>query len=163
MVTWSARQIWKSMNKQQRLDAALALFSDERLNRTERFQSLAPWIAGQGLRIQFLESLPKARRASLLATTAVPEETAAQLVLSHHLVNKRPLLGRFLDLLGIKHNDGLVDQEADLKPDREKLPGAVQTIRQEFPAEDVDLYLRALLSADPEGWKGLEELVSPPE
>lgn len=154
-MTWTARQIWKSMTNDQRLAAAEALFSDERLDRMQRLQALAPWLVAQGMRPQFLETLPRARRAALLARGGVPEETAAQLLLSLHIVARRPLLTLFLDQLGIKHEGGLVDGEEALRPDPAKLPQAIAAVRKEFPPADVELYFLTLLAADPDAWQGL--------
>lgn len=161
-MTWTARQVWKAMSREQRLQAAEALFADERLDKPSRLQALAPWMVAQGLRLQFLDSLPRARRASLLASSGLPEETAAQVLLSFHLVARRPLLARFLDLLGVKHKDGLVEEDQDMRPDPAKLPEAILVMRREFPPEDVDVYFRTLVAADPEGWEALAEEIAPP-
>lgn len=161
-MAWTARQIWKGMSRDQRLRAAEALFADQRLDKVQRLQALAPWIVAQGLRPQFLDSLPKARRASLLAGSGLPEETAAQVLLSFHLVAQRPLLSRFLDLLGVKHQEGLVEDDQEMRPDATKLPEAAAVMRREFPGEDVDLYFRTLVAADPEGWEPLIREVTAP-
>jgi hypothetical protein len=150
------------MSREQRLQAAEALFADERLDKPSRLQALAPWMVAQGLRLQFIDSLSRARRASLLANSGLPEETAAQVLLSFHLVARRPLLARFLDLLGVKHKDGLVEEDQDMRPDPAKLPEAIAVMRREFPAEDVDVYFRTLVAADPEGWGALAKEIAPP-
>jgi hypothetical protein len=66
-------------------------------------------------------------------------------------------MGRFLDALGIAHEDGLIKQD-DVKPDPAKLEPAVAALR-EFPPEDVRLYLTTLLCQDPETWSGLDDIV----
>jgi hypothetical protein len=156
-MSWTARQVWKSMSKPDRALAANALLADPRLDRAARFEALAPWIATQRIRPSFLESLPKTRRAELIASSALPEQTAAQALLSLHLVDRREMLKRFMDHMEIPHQDGLVNDEHELKVDLAKLPGAVAKLRSEFDPEAVVLYFRTLVASDPETWKPLIE------
>ena len=67
-------------------------------------------------------------------------------------------MGRFLDALGIEHENGLI-KEDDVKPDPAKLAPAVAALAREFPADDVRLYLTTLLCQDPETWGGLNGIV----
>jgi hypothetical protein len=68
------------------------------------------------------------------------------------------MMAAFLDALGIAHEDGLI-KEDDVKPDAEKIAGAVEQLRSRFPKEDVELYLNTLLCQDPETWGALGESV----
>ena len=61
------------------------------------------------------------------------------------------MMGTFLDALGIKHENGLIEED-DVKPDAEKLGPAVDKLKSEYPAEDVRLYLETLKCQDPETW-----------
>jgi len=163
MALWTARQIWSAMPKDRREAAALALWEDENLNRQARLTCLAPWLAARGIRPQFLEQMPKTRRARLLAEGGAPEDTAMQALLSFHLRERRPMLGRFLDALGIEHENGLIKDGAQFEPpDAEKVAAAVGTLRAEFPAEDVDVYLRTLTASDPETWANVATLAGEP-
>jgi len=63
-------------------------------------------------------------------------------------------MGAFLDALGLKHDNGLIEDD-DAKPDAEKIGPAVETIAAKYPAEDVSLYLTTLVCQDPETWGGL--------
>ena len=69
------------------------------------------------------------------------------------------MMGRFLDLLGIEHEDGLIKEDS-VKPDPTKLAPAAATLGAEFPADDVRLYLTTLVCQDPETWSGLEGIVA---
>ncbi len=162
---WTARQIWKTMPKEQRNAAARALFEGDQVSREDRYSALAPWLASRGLRLSYLEQLPRPRRAALLAEGGLPEETAMQVLSSYHLAHRRPLLARFLDLLGIPHDDGVFKDPDGLDPavlTAEKLADAVKTLRAEFPTEDVDLYVRTLTAQDPLTWEGLKDLAGTP-
>ena len=47
-------------------------------------------------------------------------------------------------------------------PDAGKLAPAAAQLGEQFPAEDVSLYLNTLLCQDPETWGGLKEIVASP-
>ncbi len=154
MVT--ARQIWKSLDRQRREELALALWEDPRLDRLERAAALAPWLQVRGMRATYLAKLPRQRRASLMAEGGLPEETASQVLMSFHLTHRRDLLGRFLDLLGIAHDQGVITDAEDVEPpDAEKIKPAIAELKKEFPAADVELYLKTLVSSDPLTWEAV--------
>jgi hypothetical protein len=66
-------------------------------------------------------------------------------------------MGAFLDALGIQHENGLIKDD-DVKPDPEKLGSAAAQIAEQFPPEQVSLYLSTLLCQDPGTWGALEGL-----
>lgn len=165
MALWSARQIWKTMPKEQRAAAALSLWEGNQVSKEDRYAALAPWLAARGFRLSYLEQLPRPRRAALLAEGGLPEETAMQVLSSYHLQHRRPLLSRFLDLVGIPHEDGLFKDPDGVDPTTltaEKLADALTSLRAEFPADDVDLYVRTLTAQDPTTWEGLKDLAGTP-
>jgi len=82
---------------------------------------------------------------------------AARALIVYHLAEQRPMMGAFLDELGIKHENGLI-QEDEVKPDADKIAPAAAQLARQFPAEDVKIYLNTLLSQDPETWGGLAGL-----
>lgn len=163
MGLWTAKQIWASLPRERREAAALALWADEHLQRGGRTAALAPWLAARGMRVEFFEKLPRARRAALLASGGVPEDTASQALMSFHLQERRPLLARFLDELGIPHDKGLIREgEHPAPPDAPRIEAAVAVLRREFAAEDVELYVRTLLATDPDTWGNLAPLAGDP-
>lgn len=163
MGIWTARQIWKGLDRDLRNQVALSLWSDERVTRQDRMMALTPWMTARGLRPNYLEKLPKTRRAALLAEGGLPEETATQLLMSYHLVHQRPMLGRFLGELGIPHEDGVIEDGAEFdQPTDEAVAKAVEVLRAEFPADAVGLYLRALTATDPDTWEPVGKLIEDP-
>ncbi|MBP7146090.1 MAG: hypothetical protein KBD01_00985 [Acidobacteria bacterium] len=163
MGLWTARQIWKSLDRERRVRSALALWDDERLSRADRLAALGPWLTARGIRASFLEQLPRPRRAELIADAGLPEDTAQQLLMSYHLVHQRPLLGAFLEALGIGHEDGVIAEGADIKPPGEQAVGqALEKIRAEYAADDVELYLRTLTMADAETWAAVAGFAGDP-
>ena len=109
-------------------------------------------------RPKFVMSLDVDRKSRHLATlSSLPDAIAARVLIVYHLAEQRPMMGSFLDALGIKHEEGLI-QDDDVKPDPEKLGPAVAQISEGYPAADVSLYLSTLVCQDPETWGGLSDL-----
>ena len=109
-------------------------------------------------RPKFVMSLDVDRRARHLATLgSLPDAIAARVLIVYHLAEQRPMMGTFLDALGIKHEEGLI-QDDEVKPDPSKVGPAVAHIAGQFPPEHVSLYLNTLLCQDPETWGALEGL-----
>ena len=53
----------------------------------------------------------------LVALPAVSELVAARLLVAYHLAQQRPMMGSFLDALGIAHEDGLIaDEDVEAPP-----------------------------------------------
>jgi hypothetical protein len=75
----------------------------------------------------------------------------------YHLAEQRPLMGAFLDALGIAHENGLI-QEDEVKPDANKIAPAAAHIAKQFPADDVRIYLNTLLCQDPDTWSALRDV-----
>ena len=97
----------------------------------------------------------KARHLSSLGS--LPDTLAARALILYHLAEHRPMMGAFLDELGIAHKEGLIEEEA-VKPDAKKLAPAAEAIGSKFPREDVALYLNTLLCQDPDTWEGLRDI-----
>jgi hypothetical protein len=98
------------------------------------------------------------RKAKHLATLgAMPEQIAARALIVYHLAEQRPMMGAFLDALGIAHENGLIQEDA-VKPEADKIGPAAALLAQQFPPDDVRIYLSTLLSQDPETWSGLAGL-----
>jgi hypothetical protein len=109
-------------------------------------------------RPKFVLGLDADRRAKYLANiSALPDVVAARVLVAYHLAEQRPMMGAFLDALGIAHEDGLI-QDEDVRPEAERIAPAAAVIAEKFPAEDVSLYLATLLWQDPEAWAPLASL-----
>ena len=67
------------------------------------------------------------------------------------------MMAAFLDVLGITHENGLINDETVAKPDADKLRAAATELASKFPPDEVSLYLSTLVSQDPETWGDLAE------
>jgi hypothetical protein len=70
------------------------------------------------------------------------------------------MMSAFLDELGIAHEDGLISEDNVAKPDEAKVRAAASAVAAKFPADDVAIYFRTLVSQDPDTW---EALIDAPE
>ena len=150
-------RLWKLMTAEQRRRAASALWNaDEAKNeQTQAVQLIAKQMK---LRPKTAIGLDADRKARYLAGVPdLPEEIAARLLVLYHVAEQRPMMGAFLDAVGLAHDNGLIEDDAPT-PDPAKIVAAATAIAGEYPAHDVSLYLNTLLWQDPAAWSVLLEV-----
>jgi len=152
------------MTGEQRRRAASALWGADEAENEQRQAALL--IAKQmNFRPKTVNRLDADRKARYLASVPdLPDEVAARLLVLYHLAEHRPMMGAFLDALGIAHEHGMIQDDA-VTPDPTKIPAAAAAIAREYPAHDVSLYLNTLLWQDPASWEvldGLPEVTAAP-
>jgi hypothetical protein len=149
--------LWKSLSPERKLQAAEALWSDDNasLEQAEAVSLIAQKIK---FRAKSVVALPREKKARhLVSLAAVSELLAARLLVVYHLAQQRPMMGSFLDALGIQHEDGLIADEDMQPPSAEKLHEAAKSIAGTYPANDVALYLATLVWQDPDTWGALAD------
>ncbi len=145
------------MSEEQKLRAAEAFWRESDAVE-QQIQAMALLAQTLKARPKFVAGLTVERKAKHLARFAnMPDVLAARLLVSYHLGHQRPMMGAFLDLLGIKHDNGLIADDPDGGLHVEKLDEGVESLRGAYPAEDVRLYFATLLAQDPETWEGLRK------
>jgi len=160
--TLTPSRLWKKMTLEQRQRAARAFWDDEEAT-NDQVQAALLIAQQKKFRPKTVVSLDADRKARHLASLAsLPDSIAGRALIVYHLAEQRPMMGAFLDALGIAHEDGLIQQD-DVKPDASKIPGAAAQLAQQFPSDDVRLYLNTLLCQDPDTWGELDEIVKKPE
>jgi hypothetical protein len=151
-------KLWRRMPLDQRIDAAGLFWADEQ-SADQQLEAIGSIATNMKFRPRSVLSLADDRKARYLAGLPnVPDSVAARALVNYHLARQRPMMGAFLDLLGIAHDNGLIAEETIPKPDPAKLKQAVADLAEKYPAADVALYLATLVSQDPETWEGLVEL-----
>jgi hypothetical protein len=146
------------MPAEKRLDAAELFWADEQ-STDQQVEAVAALAAHMKFRTKSVVSLPVDRKTKyLLALPNLPDSVAARALVAYHLERQRPMMGAFLDALGIAHEEGLIADENLAPPDVEKLKTAATELASKYPAEDVSLYLSTLVSHDPETWQALADL-----
>ena len=151
-------QLWKQLPSDRKLQAADAFWRDENapLEQAEAVATIAQRIK---FRPKSVLTMPLDKKARQLATLpGVSELVAARLLVAYHLAQQRPMMAAFLTALGIKHEDGLIEDEELQAPDPAALKKAAKSLAGSYPAEDVSLYLSTLTWQDPETWGGLADV-----
>jgi hypothetical protein len=155
--TLTPSRLWKNMTIEQRQRAARAFWEDEDAV-NDQVQAAMLIAQQKKFRPKTVISLDTDRKARHLASLgALPDPIAARALIVYHLAEQRPMMGAFLDALGIAHENGLI-QEDGVAPDAAKMGPAAAQLAGQFPADDVRLYLNTLLCQDPETWAALQEV-----
>ena len=147
------------MTDEQRKGAAEAFWSEGEAG-AEHAEVIGLLSRRLNFRVKSVLALPLEKKVKYTAgLAAVSDGVAGRLLVTFHLSKQRPMMAVFLDALGIAHEDGLISDEASPTVDATKLPEAVKTIREQFPAEDVNLYLHTLRLQDHATWGGVGEFL----
>jgi hypothetical protein len=149
-------QLWKPLSSERKQQAAEAFWRDGEANLEH-----AEAIAGIAQRIKFrtksVIALPIDKKVRHLIGMPVSELVAARLLIAYHLAHQRPMMGSFLDALGIAHENGVIAEGETPEPSSDKLLAAAAAIGKAYPGDDVSLYLSTLLWQDPETWGALAD------
>jgi hypothetical protein len=151
-------KLWRRMPLEQRIEAATIFWADEQ-SADQQLEAVSSIATHMKFRPRSVLSLAEERKARYLAGLPnVSDSVAARALVNYHLARHRPMMGDFLDRLGIPHDNGLIAEETIPKPEPEKLKQAVADLANTYSASDVALYLATLVSQDPETWEGLVNL-----
>ena len=151
-------RLWKQMSSAQRTSAGEAFWSDEEAL-DDQVQAAMLIAQQKKFRPKTVFGLDVERKARHLASLpALSDPLAARVLIVYHLSAQRPMMGAFLDALGIAHENGLIQDDA-AKPDPSKVAPAARQLAENFPAADVALYFNTLLCQDPATWSALGEVL----
>jgi hypothetical protein len=149
-------KLWRTLSSDRRLAAATAFWTDEHAT-LEQAEAVALIARQIKFRPRSVQTLAVEKRAKHLAGLAqVSDLLAARLLVIYHLETQRPMMGAFLDALGIPHVDGLIEEETPKTPTPEQIATAADTLSATFPKGDVGRYFWTLLWQDPGTWGALE-------
>src|SRR5262249_7191061 len=125
--TRTPARLWKTMRRE-RGRAAVHAFWREEQAADEKMQAVMLIAQQKKFRPKTVLSLDLDRRTRHLASIVnLPETVAARALIAYHLAEQRPMMGAFLDALGIAHENGLI-QEDSPAPDGAKLAPAAAEI-----------------------------------
>lgn len=162
-------RVWRSLDGERRKKAAAALWGSDHVKPEELEATVTAIAEAKRFRIQSIRTAPPARRAAYLAGCAtLPDHVASAVLYAYHMADQLPLMCRFLDELEITHEEGRIEVEFE-PPGEEALAKAAEALLADFDRRDVLVYMKTLLSQDPEGWGALagvlgkfEEASAPP-
>lgn len=153
----TASRIWKSLAREDRRLAATAFLREPI---PELYASaLGAIVRQRRMRPQAARAMALEEQAAALAGILDPgEPLAGSLLVALHLAERRPMLGAFLDSLGLPHENGVMKEEADATArDAARIEEAARQLAERFPREQVATYFNVLLLQDPERWASLEK------
>jgi hypothetical protein len=151
-------QVWKDMPVDKRVLAAEAFWLDRDSPEIEvqQMEAVATLARRLKFRTRSVQALPVERRARHLAQVSdVGDTFATRALIAYHFSHQRPLMGAFLDALGIDHDNGLITAEDVTPPDEGRLSAAAEAVKASYDPADVDLYLRTLAVLDGGTWSNL--------
>lgn len=152
-------RLWRRMPVERRTEAADLFWNDEQ-SADQQLEAVASIATHMKFRPKSVLGLAPERRAKYLATLPnISDAIAARALVAYHLERQRPMMGAFLDLLGITHENGLIADENVAKPDAATVQNAAKELATRYPPEDVALYFSTLVSQDPETWDALVDVV----
>jgi hypothetical protein len=150
-------QLWKQLPPEGKQQAAEAFWRDENAG-MEHAEAIAHIAQRIKFRAKSVVALPVEKKARhLLAIPTISELVAARLLVVYHLDQQRPMMGSFLDALGIAHENGLIADDDMEPPSEEKLREAARAIAATYPADDVARYLTTLVWQDFDTWGSLAD------
>jgi hypothetical protein len=152
-------KLWKRIPPERRVAAVEAFWKDEEAIE-QQAEALLAIASHLRFRPKTVRTLPLEKRVRYLASLpTVSDAVAGRVLVSYHLANQRPMLGTFLDGLGIAHDNGVLNAEEVKPPAPEKLKDAATKLQAAYPKDDVELYFLTLLAQDPETWGGLADIL----
>jgi hypothetical protein len=155
-------KLWKKLSAERRMAAAELFWSDDQ-STEQQIEAVGALATHMKFRPKSVIGLPLERKARYLATLPTVSDTvAARALINYHLDRQRPMMGSFLDLLGIAHENGLINEENVVKPGADQLKAAAAELSSKYPREDVSLYFSTLVSQDPDTWGGLADYTHEP-
>jgi hypothetical protein len=148
----TSTRLWKRLPPPDRLAAATHFWKEP--PQMAAASALGVLVKTRHLRPQAARALPPDQQARMLAAVADPGETVASfLLVALHLGERRSLLKAFLDALKLPHEDGVLKEEADnVEITDESVTAAVRSMAEQFPREQVEIYLNTLWLQDPDRW-----------
>jgi hypothetical protein len=154
-------KLWKRIPQERRVDAATAFWQDEDESVEQQAEALLAIASHYRFRPKTVRTLPLDRKVKYLsALPALSDAVAGRVLVAYHLAQQRPMLGAFLDALGIAHDNGVLASQEVKAPEAGKLKEAAAALRAAYPAADVELYFQTLIVQDSETWGGLAELLA---
>ncbi len=153
-------KLWKRISQERKLEASTAFWQDESESLEQQAEALLAVAAHYRFRTKSVRTLPLEKKVRYLASLpGLSDSVAGRVLVAYHLAHQRPMLGAFLDALGIAHDNGVLKADEPKAPEPEQLKAAVAALRAAYPKEDVDLYFQTLLVQDAETWGGLADLI----
>ena len=158
-LTTTVRRLWKALTPDERLAGISAALSDDSEGWVKA-QTRTAIAAALKFRPQTVATWPRQKLVSEAARLPLDDTPLlSAYIVDLHLGHRRPMMGAFLDALGIPNEDGRIDAENVEVPvqDAAKVKSAADALVTKFPKEEVVTYFLTLLLQDAAVWAATEE------
>ena len=154
--TTTVRRLWKALTPEEKTQAIGASLADDE-NGWVKATTRSAVAAALKFRPQTVATWPRPKLIS--EAVRLPLDDAQLLsayIVDLHLGSRRPMMGAFLDVLGIPNDDGRIDSETTEVPEQnaENVASAADAIVARYPRDQVVTYLLTLLLQDAAVWSG---------
>jgi hypothetical protein len=155
--TTTVRRLWKALTAAEKTDAITACLTDDE-NGWVKNSTRTAVAAALKFRPQTVSTWPRAKLVGEAARLPLDDaQLLSAYIVDLHLGHRRPMMGAFLDALGIENDEGRIDSEKVEVPqqDPEALAAAADALVAKFPPDEVATYFLTLLLQDSAIWAGL--------
>jgi hypothetical protein len=155
--TTTVRRLWKALTAAEKTDAITACLNDDE-NGWVRNSTRTAVAAALKFRPQTVSTWPRTKLVGEAARLPLDDaQLLSAYIVDLHLGHRRPMMGAFLDALGIENDEGRIDSEkVEVPPqDPAKLVAAADALVAKYPADEVATYFLTLLLQDSGVWAGL--------
>ena len=155
--TTTVRRLWKALTPAEKSEAITACLADDE-NGWVKTTTRNAVAAALRFRPQTVATWARPKLVSEAARLPVDD---AQLLSAYlvdlHLGHRRPMMGAFLDSLGIANDEGRIDSEKAEVPTQDAgvLAAAADKLVASYPPDEVATYFLTLLLQDSAIWGGL--------
>ena len=154
--TTTVRRLWKALTPDEKSQAITACLADDE-NGWVKTTTRNAVAAALRFRPQTVATWPRAKLVS--EAVRLPLDDAQLLsgyIVDLHLGHRRPMMGAFLDALGIANDDGRIDSEKTevSEQDAAKIARAADALVATYPRDEVVTYFLTLLMQDSAVWGG---------
>lgn len=153
----TVRKLWKALTVAERTDALKAAFAADEQGAII-LRGVQALVKAKKYRPQTVAAMNATKIAGELAPVPLDDTTLIDAALiDFHFAQRRPMMGAFLDALGIPHEEGrLPEDTSSLSPTEESLRTAADTLIASHPVDDVYVYFLTLSLQDPATWGALK-------
>ena len=153
----TVRKLWKALGADERAEAISASFADDS-NGWVKSSTRAAVAGALRFRPQSVAAFPRQKLISEAARLTIDDAALlSAFLVDFHLTHRRPMMGQFLDALGIPNDEGRIDSEKTDVPDQDpvRLAQAADALLAGFSADAVVVYFLTLLLQDATTWGGI--------
>ena len=151
----TVRKLWKTLTPEERAAAITASLADDE-NGWVKTTTRAGVAGALTFRPQSVATWPREKLVREAARLPLDDvQLLSAYLVDLHLGTRRPMMAAFLDSIGVKHENGRIDTEANgaIEVDAERFRAAADDLAGKYPVDEVVTYFLTVLLQDYESWK----------